>query len=296
MSVKDKLKGLAKTVRAFIMITVGLPVFLMVILVASGGFPPVKEFLIFYLLMGVFYTGVLAADDFFDYESDKISRPYRSIPSKKFTKSDAIVFGNIIGLTVTIAIGFLFGLNAMIYTVIVIIAGWAAQYIGCCTKVPFGVHFSTAFFAGTILVFLPVGIFAQFDLRFILLFLWWFIWDIGHDSPSSIANEEGDRAAGRSTVPIVLGRKIAAKVTFIARFVAFVLLAFAFYLSEVGILGYLSIAIALLATAPFVIRLVKNPVEEVAYKTFKVITLEIPFIAIMVLIDALLNHPYVLTI
>jgi len=295
MTVKDKLAGLAKTVRAFIMITVGLPVFLISIIVVTGGFPPLIDFLIFYGLMGIFYTGVLAADDFFDYESDKISRPYRSIPSKKLTRTDAIVFGNVIGLFVTLAIGVIFGRNAMIYVIIVIITGWIAQYIGCCTRIPFGVHFSTAFFAGTILTFLPIGIFAEFDIRFPLLFLWWFVWDIGHDCPSGIANEKGDRAAGRSTVPIVLGRKTAAKIAIYARVVSFIILAIAFYISGIGLLGYLGIISIIIVTMPFTLKLIRNPTEKNGYKTFKILTVEIPILGILLVIDTLLSHPLALS-
>lgn len=292
MVIKEKIWGIARTTKPFIMVALGLPLFLISIIVGTGNFPPVREFLIFYLLIGIFYIGVLSVDDFFDFESDKISRPYRPIPSKKLTRIDALVFGNILGLVSTVAIGIFFGRGIMILFILTIIWGWIAQYIGCCTRLPFGIHISTVLFSGVIGIVIPFTIFAELNIRLPLLFFWWVLWDFGHDCPSAITNEEGDRVVGRSTAPIVLGRRTAAKVSLYTRIASYVLLSGIFYISGIGILGYIGILFVIVLSAPSTFNLINNPIDGNAIKAFKIFTLEIPILGILLIIDTLLGHPF----
>lgn len=285
---KEKVKGIIKLTKPQIILVMGLPIALASVIIATGTFPPIGDFLIFFILLAIFYTGSLAIDDYFDFEADKINVPNRAIPSGKLTREEVLVVSNILLTTSAVGIGILFDKETFILVVLTITWAYIAQYIGCFTRIPFAIQILTPSYTGIVGILIPWAAFAKLNSYAFLFYLWWIIWDFAHDTPSGMVHEEGDRASGKRSVPIVLGRKNAAKVSLITRYVCYLILSVVFYYAQVGILAYAAILLSLVISTPYNIALIRNPTNENAAKTYKVFTLDIPLIAIALILDMII--------
>jgi len=173
-------------------------------------------FLVVFLISG----GGMVINDYFDYETDRINRPNKPIPSGRISRKTALVYTIVLFLVadfIALFLNFYAFVLAVINTVISIIYSWRLK-----KKVLIG-NFSVSWLAASTFLFgnLLTG---NISITVLLLFLMAFSSNVGREITKSIEDVEGDKSIRARTLPIVAGKNFAG-------FIAMIFVLFAIFFS-----------------------------------------------------------------
>lgn len=206
---KTKLSGLFRLFRFELPFAAGVCVLLGQFL-ALGTFPSAQVMILGFL--GVFFisASALILNDYFDLESDRINAPHRPLPSGLVTKSDVVLLSAIITALGLLASALISGwafLAALFVWMVGFLYNWHFKKTGLWGNLMVSFSVGMTFVYGGITVGQPweksVWLFAM--LAFFI--------NLGEEITADAMDVEGDRRAGSRSLPILIGRENALKVS-----------------------------------------------------------------------------------
>lgn len=142
-----------------------------------------------------------AANDYFDYDIDRINKPKRVLPSGKIKRRTAIFYASALFILAN-ALAFVF-LNyymvalVLVNTIITILYNWKIKrtFLG---------HFVDSWLASS--TFLFGGLLFGINTAIIFLFSIAYLGNLGREITKGIEDMEGDKKSGARTLPVITGR------------------------------------------------------------------------------------------
>lgn len=206
---KKKLLGLLRLFRFELPFTAGVCVIFGELL-APGKLPSIRELVLGFLSVFLISATALILNDAFDIESDRINAPHRPLPSGLVTKRDVILLSAAIT-----ALGFLTSILISWPAFIVIVIAWAVGFL-------YNWRFKKTGLPGNLMVSFSVGmtfIFGGITTgRPFETVVWFFgimalLINLGEEIAADAMDVEGDRMAGSRSLPVLIGRENALKVS-----------------------------------------------------------------------------------
>jgi len=238
---------LKKKTKAFIRICrpwwllVYMPIFLGSMFITRTSIPSYDVIILGIIALILGKSGASAINDFFDYDIDKESHPERAIPSGILNRKEAFVFASIltfISLLLAVTISFRIS-KIKVFLVILSCFVTAFLHFGKIKRlqIPMISVIGTASLAG--IVSLSGYVIGNDSIAVgLLLFTMVFIWDLAHDTCSSIRDQKGDNIGGVLTPSNLFGVKVTAQLSFVFFSISYFLAFLLGYLSQLGMAYY----------------------------------------------------------
>jgi geranylgeranylglycerol-phosphate geranylgeranyltransferase len=170
------------------------------------GFYNPLQILIACLVVFLISGGGMAINDYFDYESDRINRPKRALPSGKISRKNALTYSMIlffVGVALTIFLNFQMLAFALFNTFLLVIYSWKLKKIVLLGNFTVSWLSASIFLFGSLLSgFVTATVF--------ILFLMVFSSTIGREIAKTIDDVKGDKKIKARTLPIIVGKNFAA--------------------------------------------------------------------------------------
>jgi geranylgeranylglycerol-phosphate geranylgeranyltransferase len=204
-----KFLGLWRLFRFELPLTAGVCVILGQLL-ALGQFPSIPEALLGFLAVFFISAAALILNDYFDLESDRINAPHRPLAAGLVTPRE-VVFLSIIVTALGFLASFLLGFTALLVAILVWVVGflynWRFKKAGLWGNLMVSFSVGMTFLFGGI----SVGQFFEPAVWFFAL-LSFFI-NLGEEIAADAMDLEGDRQAGSHSLPVLLGRENALRIS-----------------------------------------------------------------------------------
>lgn len=204
-----KILGLIRLFRFELPFSAGTCVVLGQVL-ALGQFPNLKELLLGFLSVFFISATSLILNDYFDLETDRINAPERPLPAGWVTKGDVLFLsGTVTALGLVAA--YLIGLQALWVALLVWVVGflynWRFKKAGIGGNLMVSFSVGMTFIFGGITVGKPLeGIVWVFGILALLI-------NLGEEIAADAMDVEGDRETGSRSLPVLLGRENALRIS-----------------------------------------------------------------------------------
>jgi geranylgeranylglycerol-phosphate geranylgeranyltransferase len=177
---------------------------------ALGAVPPVREIVLGFFSLFFVSATALILNDYFDVETDRINSPQRPIPSGLVTRRDALVLSIVVAL-LSFASSCMLGAAALTVVCVLWIVGvmynWRLKLTG------FPGNLLVSFSVGMTFIFGGIAVGLPFEKVVIWFGVIAMLLDLGEEIAADALDIEGDKAAGSRSVPIMLGRATALRVS-----------------------------------------------------------------------------------
>lgn len=206
---KTKLLGLTRLFRFELPFTAGVCVILGQLL-ALGDFPTAYELLLGFLSVFFISAAALILNDYFDLETDKINAPHRPLPSGQVTSIDVVALFCLVtalGLIAAYKIDLQTFWVALLVWVVGFLYNWRLKKAGL-----FG-NLMVSFSVGMTFIFGGVGVGRPFEKVVWLFAILAFLINLGEEIAADAMDMEGDRKTGSRSLPVMIGREAALKVS-----------------------------------------------------------------------------------
>jgi len=225
------------------------------------GFPISYNLLLSFLVVFLVSSGGMVINDYFDYETDKINRPKRSIPSEKISRRNALIYAILLFLIAN-AVAFslnlyMFGL-AVLNTLIAFVYSWKLKKVLLFGNILVSWLVASTFFFGSLLN-------ENIEAIIIVLFLLSFSSNMGREITKTIEDVKGDMKVKANTLPIIAGKNFAYLIacTFIIFSIVFSFLPYIFNLLSVNYLILVIIADIGFTISCFLILISPNKAQKI---------------------------------
>jgi len=141
-----------------------------------------------------------ALNDFYDWEIDRINKPFRPIPSARLKPREAVIMA-ILLLIISLCLSFFLGTPEFIVVSSAIILLWA--YAAVLKQVALVGNFVVSFLGGLTFVYGGFVIYATIASLIPALFA--FLFHLGREIVKDVEDMEADAAQGARTLPIRIG-------------------------------------------------------------------------------------------
>lgn len=202
------LHGLFRLLRFELSFAAGTCVVLAEVL-ALGGLPTWREGVFGFLAVFCVAAAVLALNDWFDIETDRINAPSRPLPAGLVTKREALTLSVAVALFGCVA-AMMIGVEAFIAACAMLLLGvlynWKLKRYGLFGNLVVGFSVGMSFIFGGISVgnpFEPVVLFLAAMTMFV---------DLGEEIAADALDLEGDRKTGSRSLAVVLGPEKAMRI------------------------------------------------------------------------------------
>lgn len=170
--------------------------------IAYAGVPPIKHVILGFLVGFFASAGIMALNDYFDAEIDKINAPRRPIPCGAISARGALMIG-ILGVGIAILLAFLQNLLAGIFAtftlILDIIYNAKLKRSGFLGNLIVSYSLAAPFIYGALALGLKVN-----DLLLAIAIMA-FLSNLGREVTKGIIDVEGDRVGGVKTIAVVFG-------------------------------------------------------------------------------------------
>jgi geranylgeranylglycerol-phosphate geranylgeranyltransferase len=204
-----KILGLFRLFRFELPFTAGVCVILGELL-ALGKLPITTEIVLGFLSVFFISASSLILNDYFDIESDKINAPERPLPAGLVTRQDVVLL-----FFVVTALGFIASTMINFTALLVVILAWTVGFL-------YNWRFKKTGLFGNLMVSFSVGMtfifggiavdrpFARAVWSFAIMV---FLIDLGEEIAADAMDVLGDQQAGSRSLPVLLGRENALKIS-----------------------------------------------------------------------------------
>lgn len=206
---RKKLSGLFRLFRFELPFSAGVCVILGELL-ALGKVPTIREMTLGFLSVFLISATSLILNDYFDLESDRINAPERPLPSGIVTKRDVVL----LSITVTI-LGFITSFLLSFQALLVVILAWTVGFLYNWRFKKTGLlgNLMVSFSVGMTFIFGGIAVGKQFEVA-----VWFFgilalLINLGEEIAADAMDVEGDRKTGSRSLPVLMGRENAIKIS-----------------------------------------------------------------------------------
>ena len=206
---RNKLSGLFRLFRFELPFAAGVCVILGELL-ALGKVPTIWEMALGFLSVFLISATSLILNDYFDLESDRINAPERPIPSGVVTKRE-VVF---LSIAVTV-LGFLAGGLLSFQALLVVILTWVVGFLYNWRFKKTGLpgNLMVSFSVGMTFIFGGIAVGKPFEVT-----VWFFgmlalLINLGEEIAADAMDVDGDRKAGSRSLPVLMGRENAIRIS-----------------------------------------------------------------------------------
>lgn len=271
--ISKKIQGTIQLFRPELPFAAGVCVILGEI-IASGGMPPLREFVLGFAC-GFFLSGsALTLNDYFDIEVDKVNAPQRPIPAGLLTPLDAVLLTGIaalIGLGAAFLIGPLALIIGIIFWIIGVLYNWKFKAYGLWGNLMVAASVGVTFILGGIAVDQPLNKLVWF---FGLIA---FLVDLAEEIAGDAMDMAGDKKRRSRSIAITIGKTAALRITALLFILIVVLSYVPFTLGWVKTSYLLVVSAINTGIILFTIRLVKSQTPEDGRAAMRGIYLSILF-------------------
>ncbi|MCD6381629.1 MAG: UbiA family prenyltransferase [Candidatus Aenigmarchaeota archaeon] len=169
---------------------------------------PFDFLVILALVAGFLFTGAgNVINDYFDFETDRINKPERPIPSGKISKKKSLVYYILLSIT-GLGISFLVSLNFFIIALLSLVV--FTLYPGLLKKIPFVKNVTVAFlsvipFIASTLIHNSFSLLLTGPISIFIFIA--FFGTLAREILKDIEDIKGDQVSGIKTLPIIIGRR-----------------------------------------------------------------------------------------
>ena len=206
---KTKVFGLLRLFRFELPFTAGVCVLLGQLL-ALKLIPTVSQMLLGFSSVFFISAAALIINDYFDLETDKINAPERPLPSGLVTKQEVVILFCAVTLLGWIA-AYLINIQtfwvALFVWVIGFLYNWRLKKAGLLGNL------MVSFSVGMTFIFGGVGVGRPFEKVVWLFAVLAFLINLGEEIAADAMDMEGDRKTGSRSLPVMIGREAALKVS-----------------------------------------------------------------------------------
>lgn len=179
-------------------------------MMALGSMPPAKEALLGFVSVFFISANALILNDYFDYESDKVNRPDRPLPSGLVNPYEALTLSIVITI-LGFATSLLLSIDLLIFSILVWFVGflynWRFKRTGLWGNLMVSFSVGMTFIYGALAVDEPFEILVWF---FSILA---FLINLGEEIAADAMDFEGDQVVGSKSIAILYGQKRALKLS-----------------------------------------------------------------------------------
>jgi geranylgeranylglycerol-phosphate geranylgeranyltransferase len=206
---RKKISGLLRLFRFELPFAAGVCVILGELL-ALGKVPTIWEMALGFLSVFLISATSLILNDYFDLESDRINAPERPLPSGVVTEREVVFLS-----CVVTALGFLAGALLGFWALLAVILTWAVGFL-------YNWRFKKTGLPGNLMVSFSVGmtfIFGGIAVgRLFEVTVWFFgmlalLVNLGEEIAADAMDMDGDRKAGSRSLPVLIGRENAIRIS-----------------------------------------------------------------------------------
>lgn len=206
---RTKILGLFRLFRFELPFTAGVCVILGELL-ALGKFPNTRELVLGFLSVFFISASSLILNDYFDIESDKINSPERPLPAGLVTRQDVVSL-----FLVVTALGFIAGYMISFTALLVVILAWAVGFLYNWRFKKTGLfgNLMVGFSVGMTFIFGGIAVDQPFEKAVWSFAIMVFLINLGEEIAGDAMDVLGDRQAGSRSLPVLLGREKALKIS-----------------------------------------------------------------------------------
>jgi len=204
-----KLSGLLRLFRFELPFAAGVCVILGELL-ALGKVPTIREMTLGFLSVFLISATSLILNDYFDLESDRINAPERPLPAGLVTKRE-VVF---LSCAVTV-LGFLAGALLNVLALLVVILTWAVGFLYNWRFKKTGLpgNLMVSFSVGMTFIFGGIAVGKPYEVA-----VWFFgilalLINLGEEIAADAMDVDGDRKSGSRSLPVLIGRENAIRIS-----------------------------------------------------------------------------------
>ena len=206
---RTKLSGLFRLFRFELPFAAGVCVILGELL-ALGKVPSIWEMVLGFISAFLISATSLILNDYFDLESDRINAPERPLPSGVVTKHEVVFLS-----CVVTALGFLAGALLSFWALLVVILTWAVGFLYNWRFKKTGLpgNLMVSFSVGMTFIFGGIAVGKPFEVT-----VWFFgmlalLINLGEEIAADAMDVDGDRKAGSRSLPVLMGRENAIRIS-----------------------------------------------------------------------------------
>lgn len=252
------LKGYFQLIRFELPFAAGICV-LMGQLISLGRLPPLLEMSAGFLSMFLLSASILASNDYYDVEADRINAPQRPVPSGAVSLRGALFFSILLLLT-GFSLALLLGRGILLFAVMLAVIGYLYNRKFKKTGLPGNLMVS--FSVGMTFVYGGASVGMPFDRMAWFFALVVALIDLGEEIAADAMDAAGDRLARSTSLAIRRGRHYALGVSGVIFFSVIALTSVPFILSWFGPVYAVPIAMMDLSIAYSAFRLLKSSDES----------------------------------
>lgn len=254
----NKIKGLFRLIRFELPFSAGVCV-VMGQLLALGKFASIFETVFGFWSVFFISAAILALNDYFDIETDKINAPQRPIPSGMVTQQESLWFSLTL-VVLGVALSYLLGTITFLCTLILLIVGFL-----------YNRRFKKSGLAGNLMVSFSVGMtFIYGGLSVGLSFspaVWLFgviaaLVDLGEEIAADAMDMEGDKLIGSGSLAIKYGKIVAIRISSTIFLLVILLTTIPFIMGWFKLVYLLPIGIMDIIITYYAFRLLRSQGEE----------------------------------
>lgn len=179
-------------------------------LLALGRLPTIQIMVLGFLSVFLISATSLILNDYFDLETDIINAPERPLPAGFVTKREVLLLSGVVtalGFTASYLLGFQALLVAILAWVVGFLYNWRYKKTGLWGNLMVSFSVGMTFIFGGIAVGRPLDQAVWFFGGLALLI------NLGEEIAADAMDVEGDREAGSHSLPVLLGREKALKIS-----------------------------------------------------------------------------------
>ncbi len=204
-----RMLGLFRLFRFELPFTAGVCVILGELL-ALGKIPTTKELILGFLSVFFISATSLILNDYFDIESDKINAPERPLPAGLVTKQDVVLLSCLVT-----ALGFVASYMISFKALLVVILAWAVGFLYNWRFKKTGLlgNLMVSFSVGMTFIFGGIAVDQPFEKAVWSFGIMVFLINLGEEIAADAMDVVGDKQAGSRSLPVLLGRENALKIS-----------------------------------------------------------------------------------
>jgi geranylgeranylglycerol-phosphate geranylgeranyltransferase len=206
---RKRLLGLFRLFRFELPFTAGVCVILGELL-ALGKIPTTNELILGFLSVFFISATSLILNDYFDIESDKINAPERPLPAGLVTKQDVVLLS-----CLATALGFVASYMISFKALLVVILAWAVGFLYNWRFKKTGLlgNLMVSFSVGMTFIFGGIAVDQPFEKAVWSFGIMVFLINLGEEIAADAMDVMGDKQAGSRSLPVLLGRENALKIS-----------------------------------------------------------------------------------
>lgn len=179
-------------------------------LLALGKFPTAKGMFLGFLSVFFISAAALIVNDIFDIETDKINAPERPLPAGSVTKQEAIIL-SIVVTSLGLITAYLIDLRVLWVACLVWVVGFL--YNWRFKKTGIWGNLMVSFSVGMTFIFGGIAVGRPFEKIVWLFGILALLINLGEEIAADAMDMEGDRKTGSHSLPVILGREYALKIS-----------------------------------------------------------------------------------